>query len=128
MAFVVRERGAMYASLALNFALMALLALVCWRSGQASDLQLGLSRPVQFQASFASNTMAPRAVRTSVVPVMPVSPIMDRDLSCDAVPKKRHSKQKKRHRKMLWKKAAFKQADKALSIARKIRNQDADDE
>uniref|UniRef100_A0A7S4DWW1 50S ribosomal protein L32, chloroplastic n=1 Tax=Lotharella globosa TaxID=91324 RepID=A0A7S4DWW1_9EUKA len=127
MAFVVREKGAMYASLALNFALMALLAIVCWRSGQTSNLELGLSRAAQFQPSFRAVAARP-TVRTNIVPVMPVAPLMDRDISCDAVPKKRHSKQKKRHRKMLWKKAAFKQADKALAIARKIRNQDADDE
>ena len=53
--------------------------------------------------------------------------IATRDVTVDAVPKKRHSKQKKRWRKGLWKKKAFKQADRALMIARKIRNQ-ADDE
>mmetsp|Transcript_4145 Transcript_4145/g.5533 ORF Transcript_4145/g.5533 Transcript_4145/m.5533 type:complete len:139 (-) Transcript_4145:127-543(-) len=52
----------------------------------------------------------------------------ERDVSCDAVPKKRHSKQKKRHRKTLWKKKALKNAEKALVIARKIRNQADDDE
>ena len=54
-------------------------------------------------------------------------PEIARDVAVDAVPKKRHSKTKKRWRKGLWKKKAFKQADRALMIARKIRNQ-ADDE
>mmetsp|Transcript_2998 Transcript_2998/g.4338 ORF Transcript_2998/g.4338 Transcript_2998/m.4338 type:complete len:141 (+) Transcript_2998:62-484(+) len=107
-------------------------------SSREEELRLGIA--ARTRASIAQPlTMVP-AMRTPMgnMGVRPTYPAFDfgltemdlfetRDLSVDAVPKKRHSKQKKRHRKTLWKKKALKNAEKALVIARKIRDQ-ADDE
>ncbi|GAB5365773.1 hypothetical protein AAMO2058_001087000 [Amorphochlora amoebiformis] len=123
-------RGLLAASQALNLALVAIIAYLCV-GGTRENISLGVMRgAVKPMTSVMPSMRSPmmgvsRMVRPGVptFDILPGVETIERDVTCEAVPKKRHSKAKKRHRKNLWKKKAFKQADKALMIARKIRNQ-----
>eukprot|EP00466_Bigelowiella_natans_P021532 jgi/Bigna1/87554/estExt_fgenesh1_pg.C_210179 len=132
-------------SQALNVALLALLAVLfvakntnylgtSLATSRAPTAMSGMMSPLGNNMRMVSSPSAPSLFRSSQ-PLQTfefgfpeLTGFQERDVSCDAVPKKRHSKQKKRHRKTLWKKKALKNADKALVIARKIRNQAEDDE